>query len=83
MSTPEEDLCKHVATKCLDFKIYFNEKAKVCMELGGQKWVFADKTDAEAVENISKIFNSVNIAMWEIINENILRWVSENKKSFN
>lgn len=83
MAITEDEFAKHVATKCLNLKIYFNENAKVCMELGGQKWVFDDKTDAEAIERVSQIFNSVNRYMWEIVNEKVLRWVSESKKSFN
>lgn len=79
----EDELAKHVAAKCLNFKIYFDTKQKICMELGGQKWVFSDKTDAEAIDRVSQIFSSINIYMWEIINEKVLNWVSNNKQSFN
>jgi hypothetical protein len=79
----DDQVAKQVAEECLRFKIYFNEKERVVMELGEHKWIFNDKTDAEAIERISQIFTSVSKHMWEIINEKVLHWVSENKKSFN
>jgi hypothetical protein len=83
MDNKEDELAKHIATKCLGFKIYFNDKSRVVMELGGNKWVFAHETDAEAVEEITKIFTSVSAYMWKVVNERVLNWVSNNKRSFN
>lgn len=79
----ENQVAKHVAEQCLNFKIYFNETAEVVMELGGQKWTFEDKTDAQAVDRISEIFTLISAYMWRIVNEKVLQWVRESKRSFN
>ena len=81
--THDEELAKKIATDCLNFKIYFNSKNIVTMELGKQKWEFDGKSDVEAVTEMNKIFNTVNAFMWLVINEKIMAWVSQNKRNFN
>ncbi len=83
MSKFSKDLARHIAEKCLKFKIDFNDDGKVYMEMAGSRWEFKKETDAEAVEEISHIFNEVNTSMWSLINEKVMSWAAKNKQSFN
>ncbi len=78
----EDTLALQIAEKALNFAVYF-ERGKLRMDLCGESWRFPRSTDAQAIDEMSKIWNSINDSMWDHINTKVVAWVERNKANFN
>lgn len=83
MTTHEYELAKYLANSMLNFRIDYNFNEKIRIELGGNKWEFEPLSDAQIIEEISKIWTNINYCMWELINAEIIKWIYKNKQNFN
>ena len=83
MTTHEYEVTKQIATECLKFYVDYDSSGKLYMEMGGNKWEFKDKTDAQAVEKIAEIWSYIRSCMNEVVNEKLLSWAAQHKKDFN
>lgn len=72
-----------VVKKAVDFRVAFAHNNKIEIEMGGFRWSFADKTDAQITEEAARMCEIFNLCVIDHITDKIASWVYENKRNFN
>lgn len=83
MTSHEYEVAKGVATRVLKPSIDYDIHGNMYFEIAGQKFEFKGKTDAQILEELSRVFTNINNCFYEVINETVLSFVSQNKLNFN
>lgn len=72
-----------IARDCLKLDMGYDHEGRIWIEMCGERWEFPNGSDAETIEEISKIWSGINYCMWDFLNKEILRFIAKNKGNFN
>ncbi len=83
MRQHDKEIAKHVAEKNMKIVLANDQAGHIQLQLFGQQWTFETETDAEVVERVTEIFQTLTLSMAEIVNESLQSWIVKNRSNFN